>query len=42
MRRHALIILLIATLHGGFGVTLAAIAAHTEMSSFARHGESDS
>jgi len=32
MRRHALIILLIATLHGGFGVTLAAIAAHAEMS----------
>ena len=33
MRRHALIILLIAALHGGFGVTLAAVAAHIETSS---------
>jgi uncharacterized membrane protein YgdD (TMEM256/DUF423 family) len=32
MRRHALIILLIAALHGGFGVTLTAIAAHAETS----------
>jgi uncharacterized membrane protein YgdD (TMEM256/DUF423 family) len=30
MSRHALIILLIAALHGGFGVTLAAAAAHIE------------
>jgi uncharacterized membrane protein YgdD (TMEM256/DUF423 family) len=30
MRRHALIILLIAALHGGCGVTLAAMAAHVE------------
>ena len=33
MRRHALIIFLIAALHGGCGVTLAAIAAHAETSS---------
>ena len=32
MRRHALMILLIATLHGGSGVALAAIAAHAETS----------
>jgi len=32
MRRHALIILLIAALHGGSGVALAAIAAHAETS----------
>jgi len=32
MRRHALMILLIAALHGGFGVALAATAAHTETS----------
>ena len=32
MRRHALTILLIGALHGGFGVTLAAAAAHVETS----------
>ena len=32
MRRYALMILLIAALHGGFGVTLAAAAAHIETS----------